>query len=48
MTVRHTITADSDGEKILKIGQHLQKLLARTKGPVSYNLRVVIYHAAVS
>ena len=29
MIMRYTITAESDGERILKIGQHLPKLWAR-------------------
>jgi len=29
--VRYTITDESDGERILKIGQHLPKLWARIK-----------------
>jgi len=33
MTVRYTIAAESDGERILKIGQHLPKLWARIKCP---------------
>jgi len=31
MTIRYAITAESEGERILKLGQHLPKLWARIK-----------------
>ena len=42
--IHYTITAESKGEKILKIGQHLPKLWAIKLGVVFYETRCTVDH----
>jgi len=41
--MRYTIISESDGERILKIGQHLPKLWARIKSPVFFYSRGMLH-----
>ena len=40
--VHYTFTAESGGERILKIGQHLAKLWARERWPVTFGSRLLV------
>jgi len=43
LTTRYTFTAESDGKRILKIGQHMAKLWTRVECPVFLTHGVYVF-----